>query len=104
MGPMCWGSVPCLFFKPTSAEASTGDAIEHLANSLVTVRYMFFDDFDVRYFSALQLWTERGRSGYIEEPLGLYGYFKATYDGRVNPSDSIGITLYKRVYPRIVWA
>jgi len=52
----------------------------------------------------LQLWTERGRSGYIEEPLGLYGYFKATYDGRVNPSDSIGITLYKRVYPRIVWA
>lgn len=148
MGPVCWGSVPCLFFKPTNPEASSGDAIEDLTNSLslskhqksqqpsieliatgttlppstsrivakriiltghpykihkklVTVRYMFFNDSDVRYFSALQLWTKRGRSGYIKEPLGTHGYFKATFDGRVNPLDSIGVSLYKRVWPRV---
>ncbi|CZT24365.1 probable TSR1 Protein required for processing of 20S pre-rRNA in the cytoplasm, associates with pre-40S ribosomal particles [Ramularia collo-cygni] len=146
MGPVCWGSVPCLFFKPTNSAAPTGDAIEDLAQSLslqkqaeksspleliatgttlppstnriiskriiltghpykihkklVTVRYMFFNDSDVRYFSALQLWTKRGRSGYIKEPLGTHGYFKATFDGRVNPLDSIGVSLYKRVWPR----
>lgn len=149
MGPVCWGSVPCLFFKPTSTDSNTGDAIEDLASSLslskqqaslskhsleliatgttlppstsrivakriiltghpykihkklVTVRYMFFNDSDVRYFSALQLWTKRGRSGYIKEPLGTHGYFKATFDGRVNPLDSIGVSLYKRVWPRV---
>lgn len=145
MGPVCWGSVPCLFFKAPSADSSgNGNAIEDLAHSLsittkksgleligtgttlppstsrivakriiltghpykihkklVTVRYMFFNDSDVRYFSALQLWTKRGRSGYIKEPLGTHGYFKATFDGRVNPLDSVGVSLYKRVWPRI---
>lgn len=143
MGPVCWGSVPCLFFKAPSATSTGQDAIEDLAQDLslnnkggleliatgttlppstsrivakriiltghpykihkklVTVRYMFFNDSDVRYFSALQLWTKRGRSGYIKEPLGTHGYFKATFDGRVNPLDSIGVSLYKRVWPRI---
>ncbi|KJY00158.1 pre-rRNA processing protein Tsr1 [Zymoseptoria brevis] len=72
---------------------------------LVTVRYMFFNDADVRYFSALQLWTKRGRSGYIKEPLGTHGYFKATFDGRINPLDSVAVSLYKRVWPRqaVAW-
>jgi pre-rRNA-processing protein TSR1 len=143
MGPVTWGSVPCLFFKSPSPST---DAIESLTQSLtpahttfnliatgtalppstnriiakriiltghpykihkklVTVRYMFFNDADVRYFSALQLWTKRGRSGYIKEPLGTHGYFKATFDGRVNPLDSVAVSLYKRVWPRqaVAW-
>merc|ERR1711977_98721 len=40
---------------------------------LVTIRYMFFNDADVEYFKALQLWTRRGRSGFIKEPLGTHG-------------------------------
>lgn len=67
---------------------------------LVTVRYMFFNAEDVTWFKALQLWTRRGRSGYIKESLGTHGYFKATFDGKLNPQDSIGISLYKRVFPR----
>jgi pre-rRNA-processing protein TSR1 len=67
---------------------------------LVTVRYMFFNREDVEWFSALQLWTKRGRIGYIKESLGMHGYFKATFDGRVNPLDSIGVSLYKRIWPR----
>lgn len=67
---------------------------------VVTVRYMFFNSEDVNWFKALQLWTRRGRSGYIKESLGTHGYFKATFDAKINPQDSVGISLYKRVFPR----
>ena len=67
---------------------------------LVTVRYMFFNSEDVSWFKALQLWTKRGRSGYIKESLGTHGYFKATFDGKINPQDAVGVSLYKRVFPR----
>ena len=64
------------------------------------MRYMFFNAEDVNWFKALQLWTKRGRSGFIKESLGTHGYFKATFDGKLNPQDAIGISLYKRVFPR----
>jgi pre-rRNA-processing protein TSR1 len=67
---------------------------------LVTVRYMFFNKEDVNWFKALPLWTKRGRSGYIKESLGTHGYFKATFDGKINPQDAVGVSLYKRVFPR----
>ena len=67
---------------------------------VVTIRYMFFNAEDIHWFKALQLWTKRGRSGFIKESLGTHGYFKATFDGKINPQDSIGISLYKRVFPR----
>ena len=67
---------------------------------LVTVRYMFFNRADVTWFAALPLWTKRGRQGFIKEPLGTHGYFKATFDGRINPMDAVGVSLYKRVWPR----
>ncbi|KAI1613315.1 pyruvate dehydrogenase E1 component subunit beta [Exophiala viscosa] len=67
---------------------------------LVTVRYMFFNREDVLWFAALPLWTKRGRQGFIKEPLGTHGYFKATFDGKINPMDAIGVSLYKRLWPR----
>ena len=67
---------------------------------LVTVRYMFFNKEDVLWFKALMLWTKRGRSGYIKESLGTHGYFKAEFDGPVNPMDAVGLSLYKRIWPR----
>jgi pre-rRNA-processing protein TSR1 len=67
---------------------------------IVTVRYMFFSDRDVKWFKSLPLWTKRGRSGFIKESLGTHGYFKATFDGKINPMDAIAVSLYKRVWPR----
>jgi len=67
---------------------------------LVTVRYMFFNKEDVDWFKALQLWTKRGRSGLVKESLGTHGYFKAQFDGKINPQDAVGVSLYKRVWPR----
>ncbi|KAK3372794.1 hypothetical protein B0T24DRAFT_551745 [Lasiosphaeria ovina] len=71
----------------------------HIHKKIVTIRYMFFNREDVEWFKALPLWTKRGRSGHIKEPLGTHGYFKATFDERINPQDSVGVSLYKRVWP-----
>ncbi|KAK3314934.1 hypothetical protein B0H66DRAFT_521133 [Apodospora peruviana] len=128
MGPVTWGAVPALFFKRPAADSSeqslsltlvaTGTALApstsrviakravltghpyHIHKTLVTVRYMFFNREDVEWFKALPMWTKRGRSGYIKEALGTHGYFKVTFDGRINPQDSVGVSLYKRVWPR----
>jgi pre-rRNA-processing protein TSR1 len=67
---------------------------------IVTVRYMFFNDRDVKWFKSLPLWTRRGRSGFIKESLGTHGYFKANFDGKINPMDAVAVSLYKRVWPR----
>ncbi|KAI1340124.1 AARP2CN domain-containing protein [Xylariaceae sp. FL0016] len=125
-GPLTWGAVPTLFFKRTSSEegdlplqiVATGTARApstsrviakrvilaghpyHIHKKIVTIRYMFFNREDVEWFKALPLWTKRGRGGYIREALGTHGYFKANFDGRINPQDSVGISLYKRVWPR----
>lgn len=126
IGPLTWGSVPALFFRrstpgplPTPLSlVATGTSLPpsstriiakriiltghpyKIHKKLVTIRYMFFNREDVEWFKALQLWTKRGRSGYIKEALGTHGYFKATFDGRINPQDSVGVSLYKRVWPR----
>ncbi|OTA94042.1 hypothetical protein M434DRAFT_395116 [Hypoxylon sp. CO27-5] len=130
MGPITWGAVPTLFFKRTVPEegdegtslplqlVATGTARApstarviakrviltghpyHIHKKVVTIRYMFFNRDDVEWFKALPLWTKRGRAGYIKEALGTHGYFKANFDGRINPQDAVGVSLYKRVWPR----
>ncbi|KAI1497039.1 AARP2CN domain-containing protein [Biscogniauxia marginata] len=130
MGPITWGSVPTLFFKRMAPEeggegsqvplqlVATGTARApstsrviakrviltghpfHIHKKVVTIRYMFFSREDVEWFKALPLWTKRGKSGYIKEALGTHGYFKANFDGRINPQDAVGVSLYKRVWPR----
>lgn len=125
IAPVTWGAVPALFFQPsvsmpgtplsliatgTSLPASTSRVIAKriiltghpykIHKKLVTVRYMFFNKEDVQWFKALPLWTKRGRSGFVKESLGTHGYFKATFDGKINPQDAIGVSLYKRVWPR----
>ena len=125
IAPVTWGAVPALFFQPsvsmpgtplsliatgTSLPASTSRVIAKrviltghpykIHKKLVTIRYMFFNKEDVQWFKALPLWTKRGRSGFVKESLGTHGYFKATFDGKINPQDAIGVSLYKRVWPR----
>ena len=124
IAPLTWGSVPALFFLPSTETETplsligTGTSLPPDPNrviakrviltghpykihkKLVTVRYMFFNAEDVNWFKALQLWTKRGRSGYIKESLGMHGYFKATFDGMISPMDAVGVSLYKRVWPR----
>lgn len=125
IAPVTWGTVPALFFQRSTTEGvtalnliATGTSLPpstsrviakrviltghpyKIHKKLVTVRYMFFNKEDVSWFKALQLWTKRGRSGFIKESLGTHGYFKATFDGKINPQDAVGVSLYKRVWPR----
>lgn len=128
IGPLTWGNVPLLYFQRTPPEdltspsglrlVGTGTSLPPSSNRIiakrviltghpykinkrvVTVRYMFFNDGDVKWFKSLPLWTKRGRSGFVKESLGTHGYFKATFDGKINPMDAVAVSLYKRVWPR----
>lgn len=127
MGLFHHGPIPCLLFLrdpetsklqligtgtnlPPSSERVIAKRIVltghpyKIHKRLVTIRYMFFNPEDVMWFKALQLWTRRGRIGYIKESLGTHGYFKATFDGKLNPLDTVAISLYKRVWPRVARA
>ncbi|KAL8852121.1 MAG: hypothetical protein Q9221_002944 [Calogaya cf. arnoldii] len=128
IAPVTWGSIPVLFFLASSSTSTTDPPQLHLTatgttlppshtrtiakriiltghpykihKKLVTVRYMFFNKEDVEWFKALRLWTKRGRQGFVRESLGTHGYFKAVFDGKVGPMDAVGVSLYKRVWPR----
>ncbi|KAM0792046.1 hypothetical protein ACM66B_004754 [Microbotryomycetes sp. NB124-2] len=65
-----------------------------------TIRYMFFNRDDIEYFKPIQLRTKLGRTGYIREPLGTHGYYKAAFDGPVSQMDTVCLNLYKRCYPK----
>ncbi|KAF2404993.1 DUF663-domain-containing protein [Trichodelitschia bisporula] len=122
-GPLTWGSVPALYFvrspeTGTLTLVGTGTSLPpshtrviakrviltghpyKIHKRVVTVRYMFFNAEDVAWFKALQLWTKRGRIGTVKESLGTHGYFKAAFDGPINPMDAVAVSLYKRVWPK----
>ena len=35
------------------------------------------------------------------QPLIGTGYFKATFDGKIDKQDTVGMSLYKRIWPRL---
>ncbi|GFH23161.1 Bms1-type G domain-containing protein, partial [Haematococcus lacustris] len=65
-----------------------------------TVRYMFHDPDDIRWFRPVELYTRSGRRGRITEPLGTHGAMKTLFDGPVQQREVVCMSLYKRVFPK----
>lgn len=50
---------------------------------MVVVCYMFFNREDVLWFKLVELRMKWGWRGYIKEFLGIYGYMKCSFDGKL---------------------
>lgn len=66
----------------------------------IIVKYMFFNDEDIRWFQPLDLYTKFGRRGKIVKPVGTHGLFKAVLNDQVMQHDVVCMDLYKRVFPK----
>jgi len=64
-----------------------------------TVRYMFFDPKDIKYFRPVELYTQAGLRGHIKDSLGTHGLMKCHFNDFIKQSDVICMPLYRRVYP-----
>ena len=45
-----------------------------------TVRYMFFDPKDIKYFKPVELQTVNGLRGHIKDSLGTHGLMKCYFN------------------------
>lgn len=76
----------------------TGAAIR-VQRRRAVIRDMFFYSDDVKYFKPVDLWTKHGLKGRIEEPIGDRGLMKCFFNDILKQSDTICLSLYKRVFP-----
>ncbi|KMT17059.1 hypothetical protein BVRB_2g041210 isoform A [Beta vulgaris subsp. vulgaris] len=65
-----------------------------------TVRYMFHNPEDVKWFKPVEVWTKCGRRGRITEPVGTHGAMKCHLNGVLQQNDTLCMSLFKRAYPK----
>ncbi|KAJ8538175.1 hypothetical protein K7X08_014715 [Anisodus acutangulus] len=65
-----------------------------------TVRYMFHNPEDVRWFKPVEVWSKCGRRGRIKEPVGTHGSMKCILNGILQQHDTVCMSLFKRTYPK----
>ncbi|KPA74341.1 hypothetical protein ABB37_09325 [Leptomonas pyrrhocoris] len=66
----------------------------------IVVKYMFFNDEDIKWFQPVDLYTKFGRRGKITKAVGSHGLFKAVLNDQVMQHDVVCMDLFKRVFPK----
>ncbi|KAJ3697066.1 hypothetical protein LUZ61_000771 [Rhynchospora tenuis] len=120
--PICFPALPLVVLKKRDNEmpavAATGslksvdpDRIilkriiltgypQRVSKLKATVKYMFHNPDDVRWFKPVDVWTKHGRHGRIKEPVGTHGHMKCVFNSGIQQHDTVCMSLYKRVFPR----
>lgn len=116
-GPITFSPAPIFLFRNDKLVA-VGSAMDADPNRIIlkriiltgipvrthkrkaVVKHMFYNPEDVRFYKPAQLSTKHGLTANITEPLGTHGHFKIALSRPMRQSDTIMLTLYKRVFPK----
>lgn len=66
-----------------------------------TVKYMFYNPDDVRWFMPAGLTTKHGLQGNIVQSVGDHGVMKCLFNAPIKQHDTVCLALYKRIYPKL---
>lgn len=124
-GQLIYPNTSVMLFKPNLAKnnqlelVAKGTVLEENSNKIIlkkailtgyplkiqkkkaVVRYMFFNPEDVNYFKPIEISTKNGLRGHIKESLGTHGHMKCYFNDFVKSHDTVCLTLYKRVFPKL---
>eukprot|EP00934_Nitzschia_sp_Nitz4_P006319 Nitzschia sp. Nitz4//scaffold1_size375055//257938//260667//NITZ4_000301-RA/size375055-processed-gene-0.379-mRNA-1//1//CDS//3329541120//6309//frame0 len=124
-GPVTYTPCPILVFREQNGQkelVATGSMIGADADRIVvkriiltgypvrvhkrfaTVKYMFYDPEDVKWFKPAAISTKHGLNGKIEQSVGEHGTMKCLFNAPIKQHDTVCLPLYKRVYPKFAQA
>lgn len=117
-GPVCYRPCPVLCFSSSGKIVAVGSTLGADADRIVikrvvmtgyptrvhkrhaTVKYMFFNPEDVKWFQPAGLTSKHGLQGNILESVGDHGTMKCLFNKPIKQHDTVCLPLYKRIYPK----